>query len=129
MKKYTTVTEFLDALEPQQLEQVTLLRQIITHAHPELEEHVKWNSPSFMLNGEDRITFSVRPGFAIAIVLHFGATHPEQKDGVPAMHDSSGLIEWKSDTRGVISFVDLDDIRTKQQQFVDVLHKWLSLTV
>lgn len=127
MNKYTTISEFLDAQDQDKKAQVVLLRQIITAAHPELGERIKWNSPSYTLSDEDRITFSVRPDFPVAIVLHMGATRPEDKAGKPIMDDPSGLIEWKSDTRGVISFADLDDIHTKETHFVDIIDKWLSL--
>lgn len=127
MKKYTTVNEFLDALDLQQNKQVTVLRAIIMDTFPELHEHVKWNSPSYTLNGEDRVTFSVRPGFPISIVLHMGVTRAEDKSAKPIMSDSTGLIEWKSDTRGIVSFSDLNDIQVKKSQFVEALRNWLSI--
>ena len=127
MNKFVTVDEFLNALDGKQLEQVTSLRQLILDAHPELSEHIKWNSPSYVLNNEDRITFSVRPGYPISIVLHMGATRPENKDGAPVMDDPSGLIEWKSDTRGVISFADIEDVQLKSTQLSLIIDKWLKL--
>jgi hypothetical protein len=56
-----------------------------------------------------------------------GATRPEDKAGKPVMDDPSGMIEWKSDTRGVVSFVDLDDIQLKRSLIEDTVNKWLSL--
>jgi uncharacterized protein YdhG (YjbR/CyaY superfamily) len=127
MEKYTTIDEFMNAMDEKQKEQITLLRTIITDIHPELTEHIKWNSPSYVLKGEDRITFSVRPKYPIAIILHMGATRPEDKNGMPVMDNPSGLIEWKSDTRGVISFADLDDIQAKRLQFANIVDQWLSI--
>jgi len=128
MKKYTTINEFMSALDEEQKEQVAFLRAIITGAHPELSEHIKWNSPSYVLAGSDRITFSVRPKYPVAIVLHMGATRPEDKNGTPIMDDSSGLIEWKSDTRGVISFADLNDSKAKASQFTAIIDRWLKIS-
>lgn len=125
MKKYKTVDEFMHDIDEKQKEQVTQLRSIITDAHPELVEHIKWNSPSYMLAGNDRITLSVRPNYPVAIILHMGVDRPEDKNSRPIMDDTSGLIEWKSDIRGVISFTDLDDINAKELQFSTIIDKWL----
>lgn len=127
MNKFTTVSEFLDSLGEKDRAQVVALRDIISTAYTGLEEHIKWNSPSYMLDGEDRITFSVRPGFPISIVLHMGATRPENKKGAPIMNDSFGLIDWKSDIRGSINFKDLEDIQNKSGQLVSIVNEWLKI--
>lgn len=114
-------------MNAEQKEQVMLLRTIITDRHPELSEHIKWNSPSYVLNGIDRITFSVRPNYPVTIVLHMGASRPEDKNGAPIINDSSGLINWKSDTRGVVSFTDNNDIKTKRLQFTSIIDQWLKI--
>lgn len=126
MSKFTTVAEFIDSLSEQDRAQVTLLRDIISRAS-KLDEHIKWNSPSYVLNGEDRITLSVRSGFPISVILHMGAIRPEDKNGVPIMKDPSGLIEWKSDIRGLITFKDLNDINAKSEQFTSIIKRWLEI--
>lgn len=129
MEKYKTTDEFIAALSQEQKEQVTLLRNLIIKNNPELIEHIKWNSPSYILNGDDRITFSVRPKFPTALILHMGTSRPENKDGTPIMNDRSGLIQWKSDIRGVISFIDTDDIENKKSQLIQIINQWLSVDV
>jgi hypothetical protein len=127
MEKYTTIDEFMRAVDEKQKEQVVLLRAIITDAHPDVTEHIKWNSPSYVFGGNDRITFSVRPGHPVAVIFHMGATRPENKKVEPVMDDSSGLINWKSDTRGVISFADVNDINAKRLQFAAIVDRWLKI--
>ena len=127
MNKFTTVDEFLASLNTMQLQQVELLRQIIKNAHPDLEEHIKWNAPSFVYEGEDRITMSVRPGAPISLVLHMGAVKPEDKNGEPLMEDKSGLIEWKSDIRGVISFKDAQAIEDASTSLNTIVNDWLKV--
>lgn len=129
MQTYKTVEDFMSALDSTQEKQVTLLRTIVTNNHPELHEHIKWNSPSYMQNEIDRITFSVRPKRPITLVFHMGATRPEIKGGVPVMNDLSGLIEWKSDTRGIISFTSSDDIERKTGQLTTIIAQWLAIHV
>ena len=128
MKKYTTVTEFLGDLDASKRQQVTLLRTIIKEAHPGLDERIKWNAPSYAMNGEDRLTFSVQnKDNAVKLVLHMGATRPENKKGAPVMPDESGLISWQSDIRGILSFTDAIDITDKQPAITDIITRWLTI--
>lgn len=127
MEKFKDVDDFMRGIDKTQQEQVSLLRSLIIDAHPELAERIKWNSPSYALNDVDRITFSVRPKYPTAIVLHMGALRPEDKKASPVMDDPSELITWKSDTRGVIYFTDLDDIKAKSTQFVATINRWLKV--
>jgi uncharacterized protein YdhG (YjbR/CyaY superfamily) len=127
MRKYADVNEFMQAIDNEQREQVALLRSTIVATHPELTEHIKWNSPSYMLGETDRITFSVHPKYPVTIILHMGASQPEKKDQAPVMNDSAKLIEWKSNIRGSIAFTDLDDIRAKKTQLEDIIDAWLKI--
>jgi hypothetical protein len=126
--KYSTVAEFLNDLDPIKREQVELLRSIINEAHPGLKEHVKWNSPSYVLGGEDRITFNLQNKEGVVkLVLHMGATREENKKGSPVMPSDHGLIAWQSDIRGVMSFNDLNDISAKRGDIADIINRWLAL--
>ena len=126
MNTYTTVTQFLDDLAYDKRIQVQTLRDIILKADPTLAEHIKWNSPSYVLDGEDRITFNLQNKQGIVkLVLHMGATRPEDKKGTPIMQDESGLIEWNSDIRGVISFTDIFEIESRKEIIAKIIHDWL----
>lgn len=59
MQKYKTIDEFLSDLDAAKRQQVDILRELILKAEPKLEEHIKWNAPSYVLDGEDRITFNL----------------------------------------------------------------------
>lgn len=48
MNKYTTIDEFLDDLSPDKKEQVLELRGYIQKADLSLDEHIKWNAPSYI---------------------------------------------------------------------------------
>jgi hypothetical protein len=111
MQKYKTVEEFLGDLNEDKRLQVDTLRNLIFDTEPQLKEHIKWNAPSYVLDGEDRITFNLmnKQGF-VKLVLHMGASRKEDKKSVPIMQDESGLIEWSSDIRGMITFSSIDDL-------------------
>lgn len=128
MQKYKTVEEFLSDLNEDKRLQVDSLRDLIFNTVPQLTEHIKWNAPSYVLDGEDRITFNLmnKQG-VVKLVFHMGATRREDKKGVPIMRDDSGLIEWSSDIRGMITFNSIDEITSNTVALKKIIMHWLSI--
>jgi len=127
MNKYLTVDEFLNDLNEDRRQQVEALRTIIKTVNSDLTEHIKWNSPSYILDGEDRITFNMHYPNQTMVLLHMGATRKENKKADPIMNDTTGLIKWNSDIRGTLAFSSLDDIANSQADITKVLSAWLLL--
>ena len=128
MQKYKTVEEFLDGLSKDKRLQVDTLRDLILSTEPKLEEHIKWNAPSYVLDGEDRITFNlVNKQGVVKLVLHMGATRKEDKKGAPIMQDESGLMEWSSDIRGMITFSSIEDVNANAAALKKIVKDWLSI--
>ena len=50
---------FIEKTDHPQKQEITALRNIILNSDPEITEHIKWNAPSFCVNGEDRFTFKL----------------------------------------------------------------------
>lgn len=126
MEKYTTLDDFLVALPEDKLLQVSALRKLILETEPQLQEHIKWNAPSYVLNGEDRITFNLMNKQGIVkLVLHMGATRKENKKASPVMYDDSGLIEWASDIRGIIAFSSMEDVSSNLTLLRKIVKNWL----
>lgn len=128
MQKYKTVEEFLDGLNEDKRSQVDTLRDLILNTEPQLKEHIKWNAPSYVLDGEDRITFNLmNKQEVVKLVLHMGATRKEDKKGKPIMQDQSELIEWSSDIRGMITFNTIDDITSNIAALKRIITDWLAI--
>lgn len=130
MQKFKTVEEFLESLDADKRAQVDELRDIILGVDLSVTEHIKWNAPSYVLDGEDRITFNVlnKEG-RVKLVLHMGATRQEDKKGDPILPDTTGLIEWSSDIRGILSFSGLDDIKSKRDPITQIIKNWVSIKI
>ncbi len=128
MQKYKTVEEFLSDLDNDKREQVDALRGIILGSKHNFEEHIKWNAPSYVFGGEDRITFNLmnKQGL-VKLVLHMGVTRKEDKKSAPVMKDESGLVEWSSDIRGMITFTSIEDINTNTSALKKIIKDWLSI--
>ena len=124
---YTSVDEFLSELSDDRRQQVEALRTIIKNINPNLTEHIKWNSPSYVLDGEDRITFNMHYSDQTMILIHMGATRKEDKKGTPILSDDFGLVRWNSDIRGTLSFRTLDEIAASEGNIITLLKNWLSI--
>jgi hypothetical protein len=128
MQKYKTVEEFLDDLSEDKRLQVDTLRDLILNVDSQLEEHIKWSAPSYVLDDEDRITFNVmnKQG-VVKLVLHMGATRKEDKKGTPVIQDDSGLIEWNSDIRGTVTFYSIEEVNSNLNSLKKIIKDWLSI--
>jgi len=127
MNIYKTIDAFMLDLSPEKKQQVLLLRSYIQAAVPALEEHIKWNAPSYVSNSEDRITFNVinKEGL-VKLVFHMGATRKEDRKAEPVLKDAS-LIEWISDIRGYATFNNLDEIISHENSIKDTVRRWVEL--
>ena len=128
MKKYKSVSEFLESQEKDKLEEINRLREIILSTEPTLIETLKWNAPSYVYKGEDRITFNVmNKQNKVQIIIHMGALKKEDKKGPCILQDDKGIVNWSSDIRGIIKFDGISEINSKERLIRDVISTWLNL--
>ena len=123
-----SVDDFLGALEPEPRAQVEDLRRIILALRPPVTEHIKWNSPSYVHDGIDRITVNTRnKAGAVQLILHFDTARPEDRAAPPLMPDDTGLIRWLSDIRGVITLPPGTSAASLEPALSVTLTRWLAL--
>jgi len=128
MHKYKTVDEFLSGLDDNKKLQIGELSQYILEEAPSLTEHIKWNAPSYVKNGDDRITFNtVNKEYVVKHIFHMGAIKKEDKKGQPILKNAP-LIEWVSDIRGYMTFNNLDEIIADKKEIKRTIREWLTLT-
>ena len=128
VQKFKTVAEFMSSLDENKKSQVELLRNIIFSVHPNVTEHIKWNAPSYVLEGEDRVTFNlINKENVVKLIIHMGATQKEEKKAKPILSDDAGIVEWNSNIRGTLSFSSKEDIKFKAELVQTLLQKWLSI--
>lgn len=127
MQKFQTLDEFLNSLDDNKKQQVHTLREYILSADPTLSEHIKWNAPSYIHDGEDRITFNVmnKEGL-VKLVFHMGALRKEDRTAEPILKDAP-LIEWASDIRGYATFNDLSEITKNEESIRETVRRWLAI--
>lgn len=128
-KSNTEVSQFLENLNHPKLQVIHALREIIYTAAPGIEEHIKWNAPSFVYRGTDRITFNFQGKDKIRLVFHCGAkSNPKRLSG-PLISDDSGLLQWAAHDRAIATISDHDDMLAKKKSLIRVIEKWLEMPV
>lgn len=124
--KYDSVNDFLAAQPAERRAEVEAIRRIVLGAHPDVFEHVKWNSPSYVFEGDDRLTVAAHAKDAVRLILHAGATTPEDKKAKPTFAgDPLGLLEWHSNIRASLAFRSLDEIEAKADDVSAIVRNWL----
>ena len=126
MAKGPAVEAWLAARTPEIRGAAERLRAIVLNAADGVTEHIKWNGPSFCIDGDDRITVGLAPGGGVRAVLHRGV---KAKDATGfAFPDDSGLIQWAAPDRGVVAFADEAAVAAKADAFADICRRWLEAT-
>lgn len=120
-----TPDALLDALDHPMRAEIDALRAIILKAHPGLVEGVKWNAPSYSVDGEDRITFQLRAKDKILLVFHRGAKKKAPPKRGRLIEDESGLLEWADDDRAIATF-RAGEVATKKKALATVVKRWLA---
>jgi len=118
---------YLENLDHPLKSEILKIREMVFKANPNLSEQIKWNAPSFCLNGEDKITFNLPPKKdSIQLVFHRGVKKkelPKEK----LINDDSGLLKWATNDRAVIRFTSMQEILENETKFIDIIQKWLEV--
>lgn len=106
--------------------EIDRLCELIRSADPAITEHVKWNAPSFCIDGDDRVTLRLQPKDRVQIIVHRGA---KVKD-TTGFHfaDESGLIRWLAPDRGEITIADAADLEAEADTIRKLVKRWMDAT-
>ncbi|MEA3014410.1 MAG: hypothetical protein QOD42_2955 [Sphingomonadales bacterium] len=121
-KKPADLDAWLAALDHPRKAEVAALVAIALAARPGITGHVKWNAPSFVHAGDDRVTLGLRPNAALRIVFHRGA---KAKDAAGfAFADDSGLIRMVAPDRGVVT-LGAGEVAAKADALGRLIARWV----
>ena len=124
---FTTVDDYLAAQSDSSRAAVEALRAIVLDAHPHVSEHLKWNSPSFVVDGVDRATVNIDRGGALRLVLHQGAVKPEHAgEATVFAGDPLSILTWHSDIRASLPVRGVADIAARHDEIAAVVRAWLA---
>lgn len=118
------LTKFDDARKPL----VEAMLQAIDEECPDLTKIIKWNAPSFCDDGKDRLTVMLHKKDRAGLILHTGVKPKEDKKAPRLYEDNTGILEWNSNIRATILFVDMTDFLSKRSLFKKAIKQWIDET-
>jgi hypothetical protein len=123
-RRTAVVDDYLATLEHPLQSDVEWLRLEILKSNDALTEHIKWKAPSFVFEGEDRVTFLLRPAASIRLIIHRGARVRHDTANFTFV-DESGLVEWVTPDRGVVTFTSSDEVKSRGDALLGLIDRWI----
>jgi hypothetical protein len=118
------VDAYLDALDHPLAAEVRALRNDILALDDRFTERIKWKAPSFVVAGDDRVTFALRLGKGLEVILHRGvAVRDDTADFRFA--DDSGIVRWATPDRGIVSMPDAAAVSEKRAAALALVARWI----
>lgn len=124
--KAQTVEQLLSLLDHPDIDLINQMRRLINEAAPDLAEGVKWNAPSYALNGNDIITFNFRNYGSVSLIFHTGPKGKDTKTGQHLFEDASGLAEWVADKRFVLKVANGRFLQTHAADITQLIQTWVA---
>ena len=103
---------------------IDTLRRAILAADPGISENVKWNSPNFVHNGQDRVTLRSNPRGGVQVILHRGAKVRPDADAF-VFDDPTGLLTWPAPDRAILAVADNDAALAVAPQLTHLVARWI----
>ncbi|CAN7586281.1 DUF1801 domain-containing protein [Pseudoxanthomonas sp. LjRoot143] len=118
------VAAFLADLAHPQDAAIRRLREVILAADARIGEGIKWNAPSFHLEGRHFATMQLRRADRLLLVLHLGAGKKAMPDG--AITDPEGLLTWLGADRATLTFTGPQEVDAKAAALQSLLRQWMA---
>ena len=121
--KFASVAEFLAAQTDTRRAEVQSLRDLVTDAAPQATEIIKWNSPSYVVDGVDRLTVTTAGAGPARLILHRGVAEAEDRSAAAEFTgDPAGLLTWHSNIRASLVL----PAPAQRAAAVEVIRAWLA---
>ena len=123
-----TVDEFIKRSSHSLADSMEVLRKLILGTDKEITEHIKWNAPSFIYQGEDRITFNLSRPDVLLIIFHRGVKVKPIKGLSDKNLDKTGLLTWASPDRAVLTLKNPEEVKQKSAAIRALVEGWLKVS-
>lgn len=118
------VDAFLAALAHPRDATLQRLRTAIRATDPCVGEDIKWNAPSFHVDGRHFATMQLRRTDSVLLVLHLGAGRRVLPEG--AIADPEGLLTWLGADRATLAFGRPGDVEAHEAALQALLRQWMA---
>ncbi len=110
------VDEYLEKKAHPLTAEIQRVREIILATDPQVEETIKWSSPTFMYKGNIASFFMNAKKF-VSLMFHKGAT----------IDNPHGLLEGDGKEARVARFESMEDIESKKDALEAVIKEWIKM--
>jgi uncharacterized protein YdeI (YjbR/CyaY-like superfamily) len=124
-KSHPSVDEFLNDLHTPDLALINKTRKEIAKASDKLVEGIKWNAPSYSLDGNDIITFNFRNFGSVALIFHTGPKGKDTHTGKPLFAGYEGVVEWVADKRVVVRIGSAEWLDEHRDMLSALIRTWI----
>jgi len=125
MVRSAQVDTYMATLDHAMAAQVEQLRTAILDSDARINEAIKWNAPSFLID-DHFATFNLHHPDRVQIVLHAGAqVKPDATQF--EISDPSGLLKWAAVDRASVTFGSAAEVDEGMDAFLDVLRQWVAI--
>ncbi len=128
-KVQPSVEEFLKELNSPDLALINQTRKEIAKASARLVEGIKWNAPSYSLDGNDIITFNFRNFGSVALIFHTGPEGKDTHTGKSLFGGYEGVVEWVADKRFVVRIGSAEWLDENEDTLAEMIKKWVGFAV
>jgi hypothetical protein len=116
MKINPEVDDYLKKKAHPLTNEIQRVREIILATDSNVEETIKWSSPTFMYKGNIASFFMNAKKF-VSLMFHKGAT----------INDPNGLLEGDGKEARVARFESMEDIEQKKAALEAVIKEWIKM--
>jgi hypothetical protein len=116
MNKNPEVDAYLKKKAHPMTAEIQRVREIILAAHPDIEETIKWSSPTFLYKG-NMASYFMNAKKHVSLMFHKGALIP----------DDTGLLQGDGKEGRTAKFADMEEIELRKEDLVKLVLEWVKL--
>lgn len=116
MKRNPEVEAYLKKKDHPMTAEIQRVREIILAAHPQMEETIKWQSPTFMYKG-NMASYFMNAKKHVSLMFHKGAT----------IKDPSGLLTGDGKEGRVAKWSNMEEIEARKADLEAVVAEWVRM--
>lgn len=120
-------TALLEDLGHPMAAEIDRLRAIVAGAAA-MEESIKWNAPSYSVQGEHRVTFNLHAKDRVRLIFHTGARATGKARRPELSPAADALLEWPAEDRAVATFGTMDEIVAAKAALAMLVREWIDAT-
>ena len=114
--KNPEVDSYLEEKNHPMTAEIQRVRKIILGVSDEIEETIKWSSPTFMYKG-NMASYFMNAKKHVSLMFHKGAL----------IQDKTGLLQGEGKEGRSAKFADMEEIEERKSDLEEVVRQWIKL--